>query len=223
MDPKKSFIKRLFQHTSSVVLALVATLLVFLVLPLMQTLGELVKDTTVTSVDAATIDPPPEVEMAEEEPPEEEPEPEPEPEFEPQTQPLDLGQLELALNPDAGGGAGSFDVASFLKDVVGDAGGSVEDIFSAAQLDQRPRIVFQRQPNYPPDLIKTKQEGVVYVVFQVGTDGRVSDPRVTQSTNPVFDKLATDAVRQWRFEPGTRGGKKVRFKMRIPVTFQLPS
>ena len=33
---------------------------------------------------------------------------------------------------------------------------------------------------------------------------------------------ALEAVRQWRFEPGTRGGEKVQFKMGIPITLYIP-
>jgi protein TonB len=59
----------------------------------------------------------------------------------------------------------------------------------------------------------------VTVVFQVDTSGRVVDPRVAKSTDPAFDRAALEAVRQWRFEPGTRDGEPVQFKMKIPITF----
>ena len=40
-----------------------------------------------------------------------------------------------------------------------------------------------------------------------------------KSTDPAFDQAAIDAVKQWKFEPGTRNGEKVQFKLRIPITF----
>jgi protein TonB len=42
---------------------------------------------------------------------------------------------------------------------------------------------------------------------------------VQQSTDPVFERPALAAVKQWRFEPGKRNGKPVRFRMRVPITF----
>ena len=34
-----------------------------------------------------------------------------------------------------------------------------------------------------------------------------------------LERPAIEAVRQWKFEPGTRNGEKVAFKMRVPITF----
>jgi protein TonB len=61
--------------------------------------------------------------------------------------------------------------------------------------------------------------GNVVVCFVVGKDGRVSNPRIEQSSDPAFEKPALDAVKQWKFEPGVRAGQKVQFKMRIPIKF----
>ena len=50
--------------------------------------------------------------------------------------------------------------------------------------------------------------------------GRLSvGERHEKSTNPSFDRPAIEAVRQWKFEPGTRNGERVAFKMRVPITF----
>jgi protein TonB len=48
----------------------------------------------------------------------------------------------------------------------------------------------------------------------------VRNPQVEKSTNPAFERPALDAVRQWKFEPGTRNGQRVEFKMRQPITFR---
>ena len=69
------------------------------------------------------------------------------------------------------------------------------------------------------ELRKRNLEGSVQVVFLVDRDGKVVGPKVEKSTNPSFDRPAIEAVRQWKFEPGTRNGEKVAFKMRVPITF----
>ena len=209
----------LLRKSAAVVLAAAGTLGVFMILPLMQAIGQgSSADVDLRPVDVANLPPPPP--PPPEEPPEEEEEPQdPPPELLEEAPPLDLSQLELALNP--GLGAGAF--GDFAVKLVGDfgEGGSEEldQIFSLAELDQHPRVIFQRMPTYPPDLRKRGRQGTVHIVFMVDTRGRVTDPKVDKSTDPAFDGAALEAVRQWRFEPGTRNGEKVSFKMLVPITF----
>lgn len=138
--------------------------------------------------------------------------------------PLSLSDLEGVLS--AGGGE-SFGTGGGLSSGgriggTGTAGGlsdALSDVASLADLDQRPRPIFQAAPNYPSELRKRNLQGSVQVVFLVDRDGKVVSPKVEKSTNPSFDRPALEAVRQWKFEPGTRNGEKVAFKMRVPITF----
>lgn len=140
---------------------------------------------------------------------------------------LSLADLEGAL--DGGEGVGSFGVGggSALSS-GGRIGGTgtgtsladdMGEIASLADLDQRPRAIFQAAPSYPIELRKRNIEGTVQVVFLVDRDGKVANPKIERSTNPAFERPALEAVRQWKFEAGTRGGEKVAFKMRVPITF----
>jgi protein TonB len=139
-----------------------------------------------------------------------------------QAAPLDLSQLELALNPGMGEGAvGDFAVKLSTGEGPGGMKSSSEDIFSMAELDQVPRVMFQPAPQYPPELKKKKIQGTVYVLFIVDQEGRVRDPKIQKSDNTAFDVPAMNAVKKWRFEPGKVGGKAVQFRMRVPLTFAL--
>lgn len=196
--------------------AVTLTLVFFLVLPLMQTIASRpLSDMVVQEVDTANVPPPP---PPPEEEPEEEPEPEePPPELQEEAPPLDLAQLELALNPGMGGGfmAGDFEV----KLNTGPGGGdNLDELFSMADLDQKPRVVYQPGPILTAKL-RNKAPGTVYVLFIVDKDGRVVNPKVQKSTDPVFDTPALTAVKKWKFEPGKRKGQPVRFRMRVPITF----
>jgi len=139
--------------------------------------------------------------------------------------PLSLSDLEGVLSAD--GGAGAFATGGGLSSGgriggTGTAGGLADelgDVASLADLDQRPRAIFQAAPGYPVELRKRNLEGSVQVVFLVDRDGAVVGPKVEKSTNPSFDRPALEAVRQWKFEAGTRNGEKVAFKMRVPITF----
>lgn len=140
---------------------------------------------------------------------------------------LSLSELESALNPNLSGmGEGGFSEAVRLTS-GGRIGGTAEAgsesgaemLFSIADLDQKPRPLFQSPPNYPPDLRKKGLEGTVSIVFVVDPQGRVTNPQVEKSSHPGFEKPALEAIRQWRFEAGEKSGKKVAFKMRVPITF----
>jgi periplasmic protein TonB len=192
------------------------TLAFFLVLPLMQSITEPPDaDTLLRSMTTAEIPPPPP-------PPEEEPEEEPEPEEAPPelteaAPPLELSQLELALDPGAAGGWGG-DVAVKLDTALAADESATDALFSMADLDQVPRAIHQPSPVLSSQL-RQNAPGTVHVIFVVDERGRVDRPIVQSSSDPLFEAPALAAVKQWRFEPGKRAGKSVRFRMRVPITF----
>jgi protein TonB len=199
--------------------AAVLTLAIFMVLPLMQTISAPPgRDTLVRGIETADLPPPPPPPPEQEE--EDEKPPEPPPELANEAPPLELSELELALNPGFGEGLfGDFQVRLAGQLTGGGGGEDLERVFSLADLDQKPRVLIQTVPRYPPEMRRKKVQGTVYMTFLVDRSGRVVEPAVEKSTNPAFDGAAMEAVRQWKFEPGTRQGEKVQFKMRIPITF----
>jgi protein TonB len=196
--------------------AFVITALLFLVLPLMQAIARSSDtDTIVRSVDAAYVPPPPpppEEEKKEEEKPEEE-----KPELSEEAPPLDLSQLALALNPGAGDGWMTADFAPKIDGMAGSAK-EVDELFSLSDLDQKPRLIYKVNPVVNAKMRK-KIPGTVKLIFVVDQRGKVESPRVQSSTDPVFDAAALNAVRQWKFEPGKRSGKPVRFRLKVPMVF----
>ena len=217
MDRRLKIFKPVLHHTIYFGLSGVVSLALFMILPVLQVITKPPsKDLTIRSVDVANLEPPPP-------PPMEEPEPEPEEQPEPpppavDAQPLDLSQLELALNP----GDGAFGGGDFAINLEGVTGSSedVDAIFSLSDLDQKPRVVYQPAPIYPPELARKNMQGTVYVLFIVDKTGRTRDLKIQKSTHPAFNEPAIRAVKQWKFEPGKRKGQPVQFRMRVPITFQ---
>ncbi len=190
----------------------------FLVLPLLQAISATPPaDLTLRSVDSAALPPPPP--PVEEEPEQEKQEEQKPPELADEAPPLDLAQLELALNPGLGAMDGAGDFAIKIQGLTGSGDGKVDDLFSLADLDQKPRPIFQQQPLLSAAMRK-KLPATVYVVFAVDPSGRVEEPLVQSSTNTLFDPAALAAIKQWKFEPGKRGGQAVRSRMRQQFTFQ---
>ncbi len=89
------------------------------------------------------------------------------------------------------------------------------------QLDNAPVVRVQQPPRYPYEGVRTHRQGEVVVEFNVDEKGRVYGPRVVSSTNSMFEEPTLQAVSQWRFEPGRRNGKAVRFHMMVPVEFHF--
>lgn len=138
-----------------------------------------------------------------------------------------LSAIEAALDGRGGSGGDFADALSFASGgriggtgKAGPLGDSFDSAFSLAEIDQKPRAVFQVAPSYPAELRAKQIEGVVTLIFVVDATGKVVNPRVEKSTHPAFDKPALDAVRQWKFEPAVRGGQRVGCKMRAPIRFQ---
>lgn len=193
------------------------TLTFFLVLPIIQAIGGSPTDRRdLIPVDTGQLEPPPPPPPEEQE--EEEPEPEEEPpELEQDVTPLSLDQLEVAMNPGIGSGWLAGDFTIDLSNVAG-KGGDVDALFSLADLDQKPRAIYRPQPVLT-EAIRRKAPGTVYVIFEVDANGRVQNPKIQRSPDPVFDRAAITAVKKWKFEPGKRKGEPVRFRMRVPITF----
>lgn len=213
---KSDSLVKLIRHYLWVVLSAVGlTFIFFLVLPLMQTISKPpATNLMVQSVDTANVPPPPLIE----EEPEEEPEPEePPPELLEEAPPLDLSQLELALNPGFKDGWMSGDFAVKLN-TIDSKGDNLDALFSMSDLDQKPRVIYQPGPTLNKKLRK-KTPGTVYILFIINQHGRVEKPIVQSSTDPVFERPALAAVKQWKFEPGKRKGKPVKFRMRVPIAF----
>ncbi len=193
----------------------------FMLLPVIQGLGSPpAPDVDLRSVSAANLPPPPPPppeEKVEEEEKEEEPPP---PEMtEQDVPPLDLAQLELALNPGFGGEGAYCDFKLNLATMDDATAEDTEAIFSMEDLDQAPKPTVQTPPEYPKELRSKKLKGSVQIVFIVDKNGRVVNPIIQQASHPAFAKPALQAVRRWRFEPGKRSGMPVQFKMRVPIAF----
>ena len=201
--------------------AIVLTLAFFFVLPVMQSISKPpIYDIYAMEMDTASIEPPPPAPQIEEAEPEPEVEEAPPELIETNAEPLSLDQLELAINPGFSQGMmGTGDFALKLDKITSSSSEeSINEIFSLAELDQKPRVINQRTPILSSTL-RRKTPASVKIIFIVDEQGHVVEPRIKSSSDPDFEKPALDAVKKWIFEPGKKGGKSVRFRMLAPISF----
>jgi protein TonB len=106
-------------------------------------------------------------------------------------------------------------------DGIGSVGGPHHGPVPSSWLDNIPRTRAQLAPVYPYEARVAGRPGEVWVEFTVDEAGRVLAPHVLRSTDPVFETPTLQAVAKWRFEPGRKDGRVVRFRMAVPVAFAV--
>jgi protein TonB len=95
------------------------------------------------------------------------------------------------------------------------------EVIDQSKLDRVPRARSQLAPIYPTDLRCAGVEGTVVVEFKVDLDGSVYSTTVLSATHSGFIDAALRAVGRWKFEPGCTAGKRVRFRMSVPLVFRI--
>ena len=95
------------------------------------------------------------------------------------------------------------------------------DLISSRELDAVPRARSQVAPLYPSNLRAAGIAGEVTVTFVVDENGEVGTIQVLAASHPEFIEPTLRAVSRWRFEPGKREGRPVRFRMSVPLNFIL--
>lgn len=135
--------------------------------------------------------------------------------------PSDLGRIPQDYVPVVPGTGNKLPTKGLHISGKGDGNGLGTAAFTPDMLDKKPRTRFQKEPVYPHAMKNTGATGTVWVEFLVDEKGLVHHARVVKSTNSGFDDATLAAVSQWRFEPGKRNAIPVRFRMSIPIVFNL--
>ncbi len=92
----------------------------------------------------------------------------------------------------------------------------------ATQGDSEPLLVEAAPPPYPALARRRGWQGTVLCRIAVGPDGAVAEARLERSSGySVLDDAALEAVREWRFQPGLRSGKRATIEVLHQVRFQL--
>lgn len=77
-------------------------------------------------------------------------------------------------------------------------------------------------PRYPIESRRKREQGTVVLALVLGTDGKVADIRVTQSSGHArLDAAALSAVRKWRWSPTLRDGTPVLVRGTVEIPFVL--
>ena len=81
----------------------------------------------------------------------------------------------------------------------------------------------KRNLKYPPEALRKRREGRVYVGYIIGCDGEIADAWVQEGVTPELDRAALQVIKEMpRWTPATVNGRPVRIKYTQPIAFRLP-
>ena len=84
------------------------------------------------------------------------------------------------------------------------------------------RLLSRTAPQYPPAALASHSAGNVVLEVQVAEDGSVSSIR-TLSGDPLLAAAATEAVRNWRYQPYRQHDHPAQFQTDVTLRFALPN
>jgi protein TonB len=85
---------------------------------------------------------------------------------------------------------------------------------------QSAKLINQPKPTYPPLARQARIQGVVRFNAVIGRDGTIQNLTLV-SGHPLLVPSATEAVRQWRYQPTLLNGEPVEVVTQIDVNFTL--
>lgn len=84
-----------------------------------------------------------------------------------------------------------------------------------------PKLLHYVEPAFSPNSKEAFVEGVVRISTVVTTDGGVKDFHVVSGLNAEEDHTAVEALKQWKFQPGTKAGQPVNVRVTVEINFHL--
>ena len=85
-----------------------------------------------------------------------------------------------------------------------------------------PKLLEFERPAYPKNLREREIEGKVILKLLIDRDGKVEETLVFKSSGyEAFDKIAVEAVRQWRFKPAEKEKRLKKCQVLIPINFKI--
>jgi len=109
------------------------------------------------------------------------------------------------------------------ENAINDVEDEEPEIFTI--VEQMPELIGGMQSiyeilRYPEKARRDGIEGSVVLQFIIDKQGKVVDPVVVRGIGGGCDEAAIEAVKQVRFTPGRQGGRVVRTRYSLPITFR---
>ncbi|WP_319542088.1 energy transducer TonB [uncultured Pseudodesulfovibrio sp.] len=134
---------------------------------------------------------------------------------------IDLPDVQFTINPRLATGMSLPAPASFSAPAASAptlTGGSL----SIGELDNTVSPIFSPPPNYPREAKRLRIESTIQAKMYVDENGNVTKVEIIDGNHAdLFASELERVLRKWRFKPGTKDGKKVKWHAVIPINFNL--
>jgi protein TonB len=104
---------------------------------------------------------------------------------------------------------------------IGSGGGIGGGVYKVGAGISAPQAIDSPDPQYTEEARRTKTQGTCILWLIVDSTGHPQDVRVVRGLGHGLDEKATEAVRQWRFQPAMKDGKPVNVEISVEVEFHL--
>ena len=85
----------------------------------------------------------------------------------------------------------------------------------------RPKVLSHREPEFTPLARQLHYDGTTVLSMIVNESGSTEDIQVLRPAGFGLDDAAVQAVKTWKFDPGTRDGKPVKTIVEVETTYKL--
>jgi protein TonB len=85
-----------------------------------------------------------------------------------------------------------------------------------------PKKISGTDPVYTEPARKARVQGIVILEAIIDANGNVTDLRVLKGLPLGLEDAAVNAVKRWKFQPGTLNGRPVPVYYNLTVNFQIP-
>lgn len=123
---------------------------------------------------------------------------------------LSFGALAATLHVEAQD-AKHEEAGATAVDVVYEPGGEVK----------APKLVHYVEPEFSASSKEAFVEGTVKIATVVHVDGKPDQFKIVHGLNAEEDRTAIEALKQWRFSPGTKSGRPVNVRVTVEIDFHL--
>ena len=84
-----------------------------------------------------------------------------------------------------------------------------------------PKLLHYVEPEFSAKSKEAFVEGVVKISTVVNVNGEATELKVISGLNAEEDRTASEALKRWKFQPGSKDGQPVNVRVTVEVEFHL--
>jgi TonB family protein len=96
-----------------------------------------------------------------------------------------------------------------------------KQVYEPGSAVKAPKLLHYVEPEFSPKSKEAFVEGVVKISTVVNVNGEATELRVISGLNADEDRTAAEALKKWKFQPGSKDGQPVNVRVTVEVEFHL--